>query len=67
MSKFRSNNPTPELKPVLRKWKGNPLTNRARDAPHIKTFLRYREVAVVGRDGEVPWKPGRGVVLLCGD
>lgn len=52
MRKYGSNDPTPELKPLLRKWTGNASTNRARDAPHIKTYLRYREVEVVGKDGE---------------
>ncbi|CAM9973276.1 unnamed protein product [Pylaiella littoralis] len=51
MRKYGSNDPTPELKPLLRKWTGNASTNRARDAPHIKTYLRYREVEVVGKDG----------------
>eukprot|EP00752_Nemacystus_decipiens_P007419 g6633.t1 len=65
MSKYRSNDPTPELKPILRKWKGNPLTNRARDAPHIKTFLRYREVPVVGQDGNEETKVDGNQVAWC--
>lgn len=51
MDNYRSNTPVPELRPLLRKWKGNPAVNRTRDAPHIKSYLRYREVA--GENGEV--------------
>lgn len=50
MAKYRANDPRPELKPLLRKWDGNPAVNRATDAPHIKTYLRYREVP--GETGE---------------
>lgn len=52
MDSCRSNRPRPELKPLLRKWQGNPLTNRVRDAPHIKSYLCYREVQVPGKNGE---------------
>ncbi|CAM9694407.1 unnamed protein product [Ectocarpus sp. 13 AM-2016] len=45
MDNYRSNTPLSELRPLLRKWKGNPAVNRTRDAPHIKSYLRYREVA----------------------
>ncbi|CAB1111323.1 unnamed protein product [Ectocarpus sp. CCAP 1310/34] len=45
MNNYRSNTPLPELRPLLRKWMGNPAVNRTRDAPHIKSYLRYREVA----------------------
>ena len=41
--RFSANDPRPELKPLLRKWDGNPVVNRATDSPHIKSYLRYRE------------------------
>ncbi|CAM9293640.1 unnamed protein product [Scytosiphon promiscuus] len=51
MDSYRSNTPRPELKPLLCKWQGNPLTERVRDAPHIKSYLCYREVQVPGKYG----------------
>lgn len=45
MARYRSNDPRRELKPLLRKWDGNPAVRRASDAPHIKTYMRYREIA----------------------
>ena len=52
MASYRSNNPRPELRPLLRKWEGNPAVNRGRDAPHMKTYVRYREVEGSGENGE---------------
>lgn len=44
MARFRANDPRPELRPLLRKWEGDPAVNRAGASPHIKSYLRYREV-----------------------
>ncbi|CAN0050566.1 unnamed protein product, partial [Laminaria digitata] len=52
MNRYRSNNPRPELRPLLRKWEGNPAVSRARDAPHLKTYVRYREVEGKGENGQ---------------
>lgn len=52
MARYRSNKPRPELRPLLRKWEGNPAVSRDRDAPHIKTYVRYREVEGSGENGE---------------
>lgn len=60
MARYRSNNPRPELRPLLRKWEGNPSVNRSRDAPHVKTYLRFREVEEVGENGENTLEYGWG-------
>lgn len=52
--RFRENKPKDELRPLLRKWEGRAALNRDKAAPHIKTFLRYRETR---KNGEYRWSP----------
>ena len=68
MARYRSNNPRAELRPLLRKWEGNPAVNRGRDAPHIKTYVRYREVEGSGENGGsiVSFGGGGGRAFILG-
>lgn len=48
MRRFEANDPRPELRLLLRKWQGNPAVNRTINAPHIKSYVRYRETCEAG-------------------
>ncbi|CAM9812363.1 unnamed protein product [Sphacelaria rigidula] len=60
MRRFERNEPRPELQDLLRRWQGNPAVNRTINAPHIKSYVRYRETRGTGGEArldgdEVAW------------
>lgn len=59
---FERNEPRPALKQLLRKWEGNPAVNRTTDAPHIKSYVRYRERG--GGSGGKGKQNRRGVIIV---
>lgn len=64
MRRFEANDPRPELRPLLRKWQGNPAVHRTFNAPHIKSYVRYRETCKAGEISAILNLKGQKLVSL---